>query len=505
MKRIIAVFLSLALLAGLLSGCQSDSAEAYVPTGDALVVEGQEVEQEFMSTTDQEMSLVYYPDRGMNPIFCTDYTNRVLFPLVYQSLFSVNRDGEVVPILCGTYTVSADMRAYEFTINPHATFSDGTPVTAADASSSLHAAWRSDYYGGRMTHVEYIYANDAGNLVIGMLTPFENLPLLLDIPIVKAAEVEAQMPLGSGPYVVAGIEGNRSLNRRTNWWCKSNDLLITAQRIPLREAASTTDVRDYFEFGDAGVVCTDPGSDWYAEYRCDYELWDCETGMLVYMGFNFRSGLFTDVAARQAAVRGVNRALLADKYYRGFASVAELPASPNSPYYSEALAQKYSYSEADFLNMMAPLGVQGRMITLLVNSDDSLRVKVAQEIGRMFNTSGLIIRITALETSEYMAALLAGEYDMYIAQTKLSPNMDLTPFFSESGALNYGGLASIDMYTYCLQAMENKGNYYTLHQAVMDQALICPIVFRSYAVYAARGLLTQMQPARDNLFFYTLA
>jgi len=122
----------------------------------------------------------------------------------------------------------------------------------------------------------------------------------------------------------------------------------------------------------------------------------------------------------------------------------------------------------------------------------------------MLNACGLIVTVVEVGTSEYRKRLSEGEFEMYLGQTKLSPNMDLTPFFSEGGALSYGGLADISRYTLCLQALESESGYYTLHQTVMDQALICPLLFRSYAVYAARGLLTQLQPARDNLFFYTI-
>ena len=93
---------------------------------------------------------------------------------------------------------------------------------------------------------------------------------------------------------------------------------------------------------------------------------------------------------------------------------------------------------------------------------------------------------------------------MYLGQTILSPNMDLSHFFSSSGNLNYGGIDDITVYTLCQQALENHGNYYTLHQAVMEQGLICPILFRSYAIYATRGLLTELTPARDNVFYYSI-
>ena len=65
-------------------------------------------------------------------------------------------------------------------------------------------------------------------------------------------------------------------------------------------------------------------------------------------------------------------------------------------------------------------------------------------------------------------------------------------------------LYDIGVYTLCLQALENQGNYYTLHQRVMEDGYLCPILFRSYAVYASRGLLTTLQPARDNLFCYSI-
>ena len=82
--------------------------------------------------------------------------------------------------------------------------------------------------------------------------------------------------------------------------------------------------------------------------------------------------------------------------------------------------------------------------------------------------------------------------------------MDLSPFFYVDGALSYGGVNDVAAYSLCLQALENHGNYYTLHQTVMENGLLCPILFRSYSIYATRGLLTGLTPARDNIFYYSL-
>ena len=314
--------------------------------------------------------------------------------------------------------------------------------------------------------------------------------------------MESPAPLGTGPYVVERNGAGAVLVRRNNWWCQSSDLLVTADRIPLIKADSTTTIRDAFEFGDVGIVCTDPGSDRYVEYRCDYELWDCETGIFVYLGINEKSPLFQSKELRQALSKGINRAYLADHYYRGFAAPAELPASPDSPYYSQSLAQKYAYDPQEYQNLMK--GVKGQTVRLLVNQSDSFRVKVAREIGRMLSTTGMIVEVVSMSSGNYRVTLAEGNYDLYLGQTKLSPTMDLSPFFSSSGALNYGGMEDVGIYSLCLQTLENQGNFYDLHKAVMDDGYLCPVVFRSYAVYAARGLVTDLQPARDNLFYYSV-
>ena len=74
----------------------------------------------------------------------------------------------------------------------------------------------------------------------------------------------------------------------------------------------------------------------YVEYRCDYELWDCATGILLYLGCN-RGGSspFANGTVRAALTHGVDRAALME-VYRGFAQEAYLPASPEADCYDSA-------------------------------------------------------------------------------------------------------------------------------------------------------------------------
>ena len=153
---------------------------------------------------------------------------------------------------------------------------------------------------------------------------------------------------------------------------------------------------------------------------------------------------------------------------------------------------------------MAQASPESRDITLLVNSADSRRIRVARKIAEMLGVGGFKVTVKALNGTAYTNALSKGSYDLHLGQTKLSANMDLSPFFAPKGSLNYGSLSDAALYALCQEALANEGNYYTLYQKVMSDGMLCPILFRSYAIYGQRGLFTDLNPARDNIFWYTL-
>ncbi len=501
MKRLLALLLCLCLL---FCGCAANKG-SIVPTGDGLSYdEGYTGPQNTHKpdTTPQQLSLPYYQDRSLNPYLCGDFTNRALFSLLYQSLFSVDRNYNVEPLLCKNYVMSKDMKSYTFFLEA-ATFSDGTVLTADDVVASLNAAKESAFYKGRFLHITEIAKSPEGGVTVNLDTPYENLPLLLDIPIVKANQVALDRPMGTGPYILYAASGGDSLRRRTDWWC-SPDMAVTAETIALFSAESPTQIRDQFEFHDLRMVCADPGSDRYADYRCDFELWDCENGIFLYLGTTANSKVFSNDSVRIALTHAIDRNLLVEEYYRGFARAATLPASPLSPYYSQNLAERYQYDGVKFAQTVKDAGMEGSSVVFLVNSDDSLRLRVARRIAQMLTDCGLALELKPLAGNSFVGALKSWNYDIYLGQTRLSPNMDLSAFFATYGELSWGGVNDVGAYALSLQALENHGNYFTLHKLVMDQGLLCPVLFRSYAIYATRGLISDLTPARDNIFYYSL-
>lgn len=506
MKQYIALFLCLCLCVPFFTGCNLSEKEPYEPTGDGLTRDDDPFNTSASQQEDdsvQELTLTYFPDVTMNPYFCTDFTNRAIMSLIYQGLFSVDRDYNVEPVLCDTYTVSDDMCTYTFYVDEQATFSDGTHLTPEDAYTSLVSAQSSRLYSGRFNRVLLISLQDDGGIVFTLETAYENFPLLLDIPIIKASQQTDTRPLGTGPYMFTDLGEEQVLTRRKSWWCNSN-LIVTAPSIRLLVAESYHQIRDEFQFGDLDLVQAEPGSDHYVEYLCDYELWDSESGIFLYLACNRDSYIFDSAVMRAALTYAIDRSFLAKEYYRGFATPATLPASPRSPIYNQSLAENYAYNPEVFAKAVSEAGLTGAQVILVVCREDTLRWRVAEGIEKMLEDAGLDVIVRDYDMENYEYALIATEYDLYLGQTMLSPNMDLSEFFDSDGNLSYGGLSDAGAYALCQQALENHGNFYTLHYTIMEQGLLCPLLFRSYAVYATRGLLTDLTPSRNNVFYYSI-
>lgn len=503
MKRIIAGLLCAAVLLGSLTGCGAETSSAYVPTGDGLTPDGVDVIGETQPQERDGFSMAYYQEEGFNPFTCINYTNRALFCLLYQGLFTVNSSYEAKPILCRRYTVSESMRYYVFYLDENATFSDGTKVTSEDVLASYDAARESSVYKGRFTHLREITILEDGGIQFWMDTPYENLPILLDVPIVKASQIDARTPVGSGPYCVSSGLKTEMLAKVPNWWC-SAALPLSTSSIPLENVHSATEIRDGFEFGNIGVVCADPGASSYADYRCDFEVWECDSGVFLYLVSNDKSEVFGKKRLCAELTYAIDRDAIVDAYYHGFAHPATLPASPLSPYYDTGLASNYYFDSEKFEQAVADNLLYEKKVVLLVNSGDTVRLKVARDIVRMLRDCGLDAQLRTARGDTYYYLMTTDEYDLYLGQTKMSANMDLSAFYYPVGALSYASLEDDAIYDMALQSLENNGNYYNLHKLVTEEGQLVPILFQNYAVYAKRGLLTGMDPARDNMFYYDL-
>lgn len=151
----------------------------------------------------------------LDPTFTTAYISRNFGYMVYDMPFGLDAKGQPKPQMVEKYTTSKDGKLWTFTLRPNLKFSDGSPVTAADAVASLQRWTSKDSIGRAMTAISAAQwkAVDAQTFTLTLKEPFgmvlEGLAKPSGFPPVILPERLAKMPttapltevMGSGPYV----------------------------------------------------------------------------------------------------------------------------------------------------------------------------------------------------------------------------------------------------------------------------------------------------------------
>jgi peptide/nickel transport system substrate-binding protein len=151
--------------------------------------------------------------RSIDPIWTTAYVSRNFGYLVFDTLFSLDKDFKPQPQMVDRWTVSDDKLTYSFTLRTGLKWHDGQAVRAADCVASLQRWGKRDTLGQKlMEAVGEIRAIDDSTFTITLKTPF---PLILDalgklssnVPFMmpeRLAKTDAyqQIPeaIGSGPF-----------------------------------------------------------------------------------------------------------------------------------------------------------------------------------------------------------------------------------------------------------------------------------------------------------------
>ena len=151
----------------LLSGCWT---EAPVESANGLLGDQEPADQQEEVILPAAFTLPYDPDQTLDPVTCADGMQQVAGSLIYEGLFRLDRQLEPQPWLCQSYTYDAASLTYTFTLRSGVTFSDGSPLTAADAAATLRRAKSSQRYSARLAHVAAVSAGD-GVVIVTLSRP----------------------------------------------------------------------------------------------------------------------------------------------------------------------------------------------------------------------------------------------------------------------------------------------------------------------------------------------
>lgn len=490
------------LLAAGLAGCGTPPEPAPSPTAT-----------ESPSPTPQarpmEFALPCYPQASFHPITGTGRTNLALAGLMYDGLYELDQNFEPQPALSVSHTVSENGLVWTFALRQGVTFSDGSPLTAAEIAASLNLARISPLYSARFAGVTDIAAAN-GMVTVTLSRANGALPALLDIPIVKET---GGVPLGTGPYVLAGTGENLALEARSDWW---QGKALPRDTIPLRAIQEADDLIHAFDTRDIALVSTDLTGTNALGFSGSFAAVDYPTSTMLYVGFNTADGPCRSAQVRQALLRGFDRAAVSTAQFSRHAQPAALPVSPASPLYDEALAQTLDYAPQAMEPLLTAAGYtradgvwqkEGRplALTFVAPNNNADRLAAAETLAANLTDAGLEVELRALAWDDYLQALTAGSFDLYLGEVRLTADFDLTAFLTPGGALNYGKYSDAGALNRLSAFRAAVGQWRTeparqLYEYLAGQPPFAVICFKNWSVLTQWSRIDGLTPAQQNIF-----
>lgn len=501
MRRIPGLFLSLLLFCSLTAcGRESSPEPAPIPTPT-----GTAVPEQILFALPRTLSTLH-------PILGSDRTNLALAPLLWEGLFELDNTFTPQNVLCKSYAVSPDGLVWTFYLRTDVTFSDGSPLTAAEAAQSLQLAKKADCrYAGRLSQLASVIPAGTHTLTVTLTAPNGSLPALLDIPIIKG---ESEEPLGTGPYVIESCGTDARLVLRGDWWQKKS---LPFDGIFLQTVEGADILIHAFDTNVISLVTTDLTGTNALGYSTGYEVWDCPTTIMLFMGFNTARGVCSDAPVRQALSRCFDRSTLAASLFVRHAEAAALPVPPSSPLYDAGLAAQLDYSAQTAADLLAQAGYtltdgvlkrgsSALSLTLLVNSENSFRVAAADYLAGELGKLGIATQLRKLPWTDYEQALRAGHFDLFLGETMLTADFDLTELLTKAGALNYGKYSNAE--TAALLSAFRAGDgqargtaALALYRKLGEDVPFAPLCFKNASVLTQWGLISGLSPSQNNAFF----
>ena len=283
--------------------------------------------QFIVGVTAYPKSLLYYLSH--------DQLAHAINSLVFDSLLGSDIEtNDFIPGLAKAWKVSPDKKTFTFSLDPTATFSDGTAVTAEDVrftwETLMNPKNQTAPFQSYFESIESLEVKGASTVVFRARTlHFKNLEKLAGLIILPKHFFSKgnfnksfhQRLLGSGPYLLDSVETGRkiTLKRNPNYWAGGQPQNIgkyNFDRIIFKTTEDPTVAFEAFKRGDTDLHVFNIAKVWVTEtnspvFANNYAL-KLTINNQVPSGtqglyWNLRNPLFSDTRVRRALAHLMNR------------------------------------------------------------------------------------------------------------------------------------------------------------------------------------------------------
>ncbi len=515
----------------------------------------------------------------LNPILTKNTYVADIASFIYEGLTKLDAEQRALPALADSWTVSQDGLIWNFHIREGVNWHDGEPFTAYDAEFTIQTIMVpsvNSVYKPLLLNISSCMAVDSSTLSIALKKPNSFLPEMMNFPIlpkhmfassdVLAASGEFD-PVGTGPYkfeaYVPGEKIRLSLNNE--WWrlkenagSDNDGMYISAiEAVILKD---TDEAMEAFQAGNVDVAEISVNEFHKYKGRTDLNIKKYTSRNYEFIAFNLNDPVFTDVYARKAVSMAIDRSKIISELMPGEAEAADLPVLPESwisdidgvstyvlPNESPETAESNSANEpapndvteedeltaaktpADVLaagdwknnNQGYYKTIKGARrylkVELLVNSNNSLRLKAAQMVCAQLEEAGIPAKLVQVDWNELLKRVDSGKFNMVFMGCRVPQIPDISFMYSSAylpesysanarSAYNVAGYENTraDAYITALFSENDPDRKRAIYKGLIEQIEAdCPYVgmyFLKDTMICSKELKGQVEPNTWNKF-----
>lgn len=419
------------------------------------------------STTEQPVLRLPVSDDGNRNPFAAAGAFPGITPLLYESLYHLDENYQPQPLLAAGISLEEQNTVCTVALRPDARFSDGSIVTAADVVASLQEAIKYPAAFSTLSQIVQSCRVQDDAVVITLLEPERNVASLLTFPVCKAGTQSSATPVGSGPFVCGSVNAARLT--RNNYYSGDPLTLQSVELIPVSDRES---LEYMLKIGAIDFYfSSDTASDTYSYGSSEY----ITLNRLTYLGVNRQTGsLLSNDALWQLIRSAMQKEQLVSYACGNTAQVTDIPFHPGfwqkvdaasfsipeehgqGPDGAPAPDQTHTDASSPALEeLMRQFGYLQRdeegywirnhqgnsyrfTLKILVNTENTARHQLASLLSEQLAETGIELQIVSEPYAAYLAAVASRQFDLYVGEVQIGPNMDLSYLFTEEHAAQLG-------------------------------------------------------------------
>ena len=336
----------------------------------------------------------------------------------YNTLFSREKDGTIVPELAESYEYKND-KELDIVLKKGVKFHDGSELTADDVIFSIERMKKQP--GSEVMVKEIDKVEKVNDYEIKILLSTPSSPLLFNLAhpltsILNKKYVEAGndlsvAPMGTGAFkLVAYNDGEKIEMEAFQDYFEGAPKI---QKLIIRSIPEDTSRLAALETGEIDIATgLAPINIQTVEANDKLELISEPTTATEYICLNVEKAPFNNKEFRQALNYAIDKQSIIDSMFMGKAKIAKPIVNPNVFGYYDGL-EEFPYNPEKAKELIAKSGVKDTTFVLHVN-DNPVRLQVAQIIQANLKDIGVDVKIETLEWGTYVQKTGEGEFQAYL-------------------------------------------------------------------------------------------